>query len=343
MTNPPSFLLPDDVRVLERGWLSSNNIVCLGDAPAIIDTGHLKHAEETVTLLRDQLGTQPLATIAHTHLHSDHCGGTGTLQVIWPDTGASTLVPFESLAHVQAWDEDELTFGNTGQRCERFSASNALVPGKTVRLGKRDWEVHAAPGHDALAVLLFDPMDGLLIAGDAMWENGVGVIFPQMDASKESSLPHQGSLSPGLREAPEAARTLEDSDWFDPFLETLALIEQLSPRIVIPGHGAPFSREGGAMDAAFAAARHRIRYFKDHPAQHALYAAKVMIKYQLMDAESMPHADFKAWLNAAPLLRLAHQQHRPDLSWIDWLETLLASMFDKGTLRRTATHVFDGR
>lgn len=341
MKKPLSSLLPADVRVLERGWLSSNNIVCLGDAPAIIDTGHVKHAEQTVALLREQLGAQPLATIAHTHLHSDHCGGTGALQNAWSETGSSTLVPFESLPHVQAWDEDKLTFGNTGQRCERFLASHALVPGETVRLGHRNWEIHAAPGHDALAVLLFEPAEGLLIAGDAMWENGVGVIFPQIDGSQGRSRSHQGSSWPAPQE-PEADCTSGLSDWFDPFVETLALIEQLAPRVVIPGHGAPFSRESGAMDAAFAAARQRIKYFKDHPAQHALYAAKVMIKYQLMDAESMPHRDFEAWLHAAPMLRVAHRQHRPDLTWSEWLDTLLESLFDKGTLRRTATHVLNG-
>lgn len=342
MTKSSFSLLPADVRVLERGWLSSNNIVCLGDEPAIIDTGHVKHANQTVALLQEQLGAKPLATIAHTHLHSDHCGGTGTLQNVWAETGASTLVPIESLSHVQTWNEDELTFGNTGQRCERFTASHALVPGETVRLGNRAWEIHAAPGHDALAVLLFEPTEGLLVAGDAMWENGVGVIFPQIDGFQGGSMLQRGS-SPHVPEEPDADYASGLTDWFAPFLETLALIEQLAPRVVIPGHGAPFSRHGGAMDAAFAAARQRIRYFRDHPAQHALYAAKVMIKYQLMDAESMPHADFEAWLHSAPMLRVAHQQHRPDLSWDDWMETLLASLFDKGTLRRTATHVLDGR
>ncbi len=314
MMPTPSPLLPDDVRVLERGWLSSNNIVCLGEAPVIIDTGHTKHAGQTVTLLQELLAGQALAAIAHTHLHSDHCGGTGALQRAWPGTIDATWTPEASLQHVQLWDEDELTFGSTGQRCERFTANRGLVPGKTVRLGQHDWEIHAAPGHDALAVLLFEPVRGLLVAGDAMWENSVGVIFPQV----------------------------EGMDGFDPFLQTLDLIEDLGPRVVIPGHGAPFSRESGAMDAAFSRARQRIDYFKEHPAQHALYAAKVMIKYQLMDAEKMTHADFDAWLNAAPLMRLLHQQHRPDLAWDEWIQMLLSSLFEKGTLRRSEAHVMDG-
>ncbi|WP_051235830.1 MBL fold metallo-hydrolase [Ottowia thiooxydans] len=307
-----SSLLPADMHVMERGWLSSNNIVCLGDAPAVIDTGHTKHAAQTVTLLAKVLGDQPLATIAHTHLHSDHCGGTAALQAAWPD--ASTWVPVESLLYVQTWNKDALTFDGTGQRCDPFTASDALIPGNTVRFGNHHWEIHAAPGHDALAILLFEPEHGLLISGDAMWESSVGVIFQHIDGS----------------------------GGFDTFTDTLALIERLSPRVVIPGHGAPFSRDSGAIDAAFASARKRIEYYKDHPAQHALHAAKVMIKYQMMDFESVPHAGFEAWLNAMPLLPVLHKQHRPDVGFGEWLDLIVEPLFSKGMLRRNETHVMNG-
>jgi glyoxylase-like metal-dependent hydrolase (beta-lactamase superfamily II) len=301
------------MRVFVRGWLSSNNLLCLSEqTPALIDTGHSKHAAETVTLVRSALGDQTLARIAHTHLHSDHCGGSGALQAAWP--GARTWVPEPSLAHVQAWDEDALSFGGTGQRCDRFTASDALVPGQTVRLGDHDWEIQAAPGHDALAVLLYEPRHGVLVAGDAMWENGVGVIFPHIDGS----------------------------DGFDTFADTLKLIERMDPAVVVPGHGAPFGRAGGAIDAALARARQRIDYFNQHPAQHALYAAKVLIKYQMMDVERMPRAAFDAWLASGPSLRLLHRQHCPDLPWDDWLALILAPLFDKGALRREGDLVVDG-
>ena len=183
-----------------------------------------------------------------------------------------------------------------------------------MRLGRRDWQIHDAPGHDALAVLLFQPDSGVLMAGDALWEQGVGVIFPHISGSAG----------------------------FEPFLDTLALIERLRPAVVVPGHGAPFARAGGGIDAALERARQRIAYFASHPAQHALYAAKVLIKYQMLDAERMTRPAFRAWLGTAPVLRQLHHQHRPDLTWDDWLDAVLAQLFAKGSLRQTADEVLDG-
>ncbi|OYU79767.1 MAG: MBL fold metallo-hydrolase, partial [Burkholderiales bacterium PBB5] len=62
--------------VLERGWLSSNNLV-IHPAPGepgavLVDTGHSHHADQTLALLQRTLGHTPLARIVNTHLHSDH-------------------------------------------------------------------------------------------------------------------------------------------------------------------------------------------------------------------------------------------------------------------------------
>ena len=49
------------LHVLERGWLSSNNVLLdSGDGATLVDSGHCVHAEQTVALLRQRLGEQPL-------------------------------------------------------------------------------------------------------------------------------------------------------------------------------------------------------------------------------------------------------------------------------------------
>jgi len=70
--------------VLERDWLSSNNLLIHGaggePGAALIDSSHVCHAEQTVPLVRHALRDEPLARIVNTHLHSDHCGGNAALQ-----------------------------------------------------------------------------------------------------------------------------------------------------------------------------------------------------------------------------------------------------------------------
>lgn len=312
MSHTPSPRLPDDIRVFERGWLSSTNTLCLGPEPALIDTGHVKHATQTVALVQRELDGQPLARLAHTHLHSDHCGGTGALQAAWPE--AQTWVPGPSFDAVKNWDENHLTFMETGQRCDPFTAQHPLQPGQSVRLGQRDWQVHAAPGHDHLAVLLFEPETRILIAGDALWEHGIGIIFPQIDGV----------------------------DDFAPFGTTLDVIEALQPDWIVPGHGPALARADGGVARALEQALSRLEYFTQHPDQHAMYAAKVMIKYQLLDVEAMTHAAFQRWLDEAAILRQLHRQYWPTESWRDWLQRVIRPLISKDVLRQDATHIRDG-
>jgi glyoxylase-like metal-dependent hydrolase (beta-lactamase superfamily II) len=93
--------LPLTMRVFERGWLSSNNILLHGsdgEGATLIDSGYVSHAEQTLALVRHALRPgQTLARIVNTHLHSDHCGGNALLKGsrrIDPDSCRVTLRRF---------------------------------------------------------------------------------------------------------------------------------------------------------------------------------------------------------------------------------------------------------
>ena len=61
--------------------------------------------------------------------------------------------------------------------------------------------------------------------------------------------------------------------------DTLDLIEKLAPRTVIPGHGPVFptpARSGRSAQSA-------LDGFVQQPLKHALYAAKVLLKYKLLE------------------------------------------------------------
>ena len=170
--------LPSSVHVLERNWLSSNNVLLIGaDDTALIDSGYVTHAPQTLALVRHLLGDRPLDRLLNTHLHSDHCGGNAALQAAY---GCHTATPALEAAKVARWDEAALSFRATGQQCPRFGVDGVLAPGDSLLLGGLRWQVLAAPGHDPHALLIFCAEEGVLVSGDALWQDGFGVIFPEL-------------------------------------------------------------------------------------------------------------------------------------------------------------------
>ena len=88
----PAF--PSGMQVIERGWVSSNNIVFFDTGAdggnAVVDTGYVHHAAQTVELLRHavaqhQASGSRLSRIINTHTHSDHIGGNAALKSAWPE------------------------------------------------------------------------------------------------------------------------------------------------------------------------------------------------------------------------------------------------------------------
>jgi glyoxylase-like metal-dependent hydrolase (beta-lactamase superfamily II) len=219
---------------------------------AIVDTGYATHAPQTRALVAQALGARKLDLIVNTHLHSDHCGGNALLQAAYE---CDTLIPASESDAVRHWDEEALTFRATGQSCERFGFSGTSAPGDTLRLGGFDWSVLGAPGHDPHSLMLYCPEQRILISADALWENGFGVIFPELEG--ESGFAEQRAA--------------------------LDLIATLDVRAVIPGHGAPFSDVSRALDTASS----RLGYLLADPSRNAKNALKVLIVFKLMEVRSM--------------------------------------------------------
>ena len=287
------------LRVFERGWLSSNNILLDdGDAATLIDSGHCVHAEQTVALLRQALGPRPLRQLINTHLHSDHCGGNAALQ---REFACPVRVPSGSWRAVSEWDEQALSYAPLRQRIERYSAQGMVRGGDRLDIGDRHWQVLAAPGHDPESVMLFDAAHGVLISADALWHNGFGVVFPELDG--------------------DAA--------FHEVEGVLDLIAALPVRWVIPGHGAPFNDVAAALQRA----RSRLAGFRSDPARHLRHGAKVLLKYHLMEEQQQSLTALRAWLADMPLLAsIWTGLGRPEGSLAAWNEHLLRDMLAAGTL-----------
>lgn len=258
------------LQVLQRGWLSSNNILFADDvSPALVDTGYAIHSAQTLALVAQRLHDRPLARIVNTHLHSDHCGGNAALQDRYPQV--QTWIPEGEAAAVLAWDAHSLSYEATGQTCPRFRFDHVLRHGETLNLGNRDWQVHAAPGHDPHSVVLFQPDCRILISADALWENGFGVVFPELDGV----------------------------DAFDDVAATLDVIDQLQPLHIIPGHGAPFSDVSGALLRA----RTRLARFKTDPDIHRRHGLKVLLKFKLLEWQHISLDDLEKWCRQTPYIQ----------------------------------------
>jgi len=288
--------------VLERGWLSSNNILlhgAPGEGATLVDSGHSAQAAQTLALVRHALiGDEPLARLVNTHLHSDHCGGNAALQRAF---GMPILIPPGQWEAVLRWDEDALSYRPTGQRCDRFTAAAQIAPGTTLRCGGREWQVIESPGHDPDSVILFDAAQGVLISADALWENGFGIVFPELEGERG----------------------------FDDVAAVLDLIERLPVQWVLPGHGAAF----GDVAAALARARSRLAGFRADPQRHARHAAKVLLKYHVLEVLERPQSQLRSWFGAALLMQgIWHRIGQPQGDIQAWCDTLVAELAASGAL-----------
>ena len=269
-------VLPPSIRVLERGWLSSNSVLLFDtdDSATVVDTGYVTHKTQTVALLGHVLEGRRLARIVNTHLHSDHCGGNAELKRAF---GATILIPPGHADAVVRWDEDELTFTATGQQCDRFVHDGLIEPGSTITMGGIDWEVHGAPGHDPNSVVLWAPEPAILISADALWQHGFGVIFPELEG--ESGFAEQRCM--------------------------LELIERLAPRLVIPGHGAPFTDAHAALKRAHA----RLDGLSASLERNARHAAKVLVKFYLLEVRKIALTDLIAHVAGARYFQLINDRY----------------------------------
>ena len=255
---------------MERGWLSSNSVLLSNDQDCVlIDSGYVSHGAQTLALVQHAVGNKSLGMLINTHLHSDHCGGNALFQRSYPQL--KTYIGPGEAGYVQPWQADKLTHKASGQRCEPFTYDGLVHPGQTLNLVQREWVVLAAPGHDPHALMFWCEAEGVLISADALWENGFGIVFPE----------------------------LVGEHGFEDVGKTLDAIDALNPRIVLPGHGRAFTDVRSAIERA----RSRLAFFCERPASHTHHALKALVKFLLLDQQRMTWVELRNWVVDASLMR----------------------------------------
>ena len=264
----PRVSLPPSLRVIERGWLNSNQVVMLSPGDnVLVDSGYCTHRERTLELLasREGLDRQPLERLVNTHCHSDHMGGNAAVASQY---GCRITIPAGEVKHVEPWTDQSVWMSEFDQRADPFHFDDTLGAGDAFDGGGLEWQCHAAPGHDMDALMFFAPRERILISGDALWRNGMGFVWP----------------CEGDNPFIAAAR------------EALATIERLDPAIVLPGHGEPFFDWRGSV----AAVREKLDACERDPRKAARHMLKSMFVFALLDKQSMPLAQARSYFERVP-------------------------------------------
>lgn len=301
-----SVTLPDDVQVIERGWLSSNNVL-LGDGAeaTLVDSGYQTHAAQTVALVRTALEGRSLTHLVNTHSHSDHIGGNAAVRRAF---GCEIVVPAGMADAVERWDEDALLLSIADQVGEPFSVDATIEPGGRVTMGGRDWDVLEAPGHDMDAVVFHDTERRILISGDALWRDGFGILF---------------------------AEVLGSGDGIGATRRTLEAISRLSVDVVIPGHGEPFVEFDDALERAFG----RLAAFEADGARIARNAIRACISFRLMDLRAMDIDELVVHMGEVTLYREANTRFL-GLSANELADWLVGDLVRAGVARREGGRLF---
>ena len=297
--NRPKF--PLQMRVFVRDWLSANNVVLKGgDGNVIIDTSYVRHAPLTLALVASRQGVDGggLAKIVNTHCHSDHMGGNAALKRAY---GCPIAVPEGEAPLVACWDTKALLLDYADQSADRFDVDETLRADTAYVWGDLEWRALAAPGHDMRALVFYNPEHRILISGDALWENGYGLVMPEeMDSA---ALP--------------ATRA------------TLEMLATLDVRIVIPGHGEPFTEFAPAVERALK----RTAAFEADPTRLARHALNVVLMFALLDRQRLSLAELPAYVDRVEIYREFNARffREPPNKLASWLVNALETV---GAVRR---------
>jgi glyoxylase-like metal-dependent hydrolase (beta-lactamase superfamily II) len=268
-------MLPRCVRVIIRDWLNSNHIVLIGrQRTVMIDSGYGRDTAQTLSKVDEVLAGRPLDWLVNTHCHSDHMGGNA---VVRNAHRCRVSIPRDEAPLIDAWDEQALWLSYADQRCERFSFDDTVAPGDEFDWGDLHWRAIAAPGHDMAALMYFSKETGVLISGDALWENGFGILLPGPDRNTRLA----------------ATRA------------TLENIAHLPVRTVIPGHGQPFADVGAALERSL----QRLAAFERDELRMVRNVLKVMFVFSLMDRRRLAVDELDDYLESVPLYADFNRQY----------------------------------
>jgi len=116
---------------------------------------------------------------------------------------------------------------------------------------------------------------------------------------------------------------------------TLDLIERLNPKTVVPGHGRVFAYAPQVL----ARARQRLDSFINNPSRHAHHAAKVLLKFKLLETQRQDFEAFAQWALETPYFTQIKAKFFADISAREWIGQLSAELVAAGVAQRDGSSI----
>ncbi|MGI4955699.1 MAG: MBL fold metallo-hydrolase [Janthinobacterium lividum] len=247
---------------LQRDFPSANSVLLEGPLPVLVDTGAPGDDGAVLAWLN---GRRPVLVV-NTHWHSDHTGGNQA----WSRRGVPIAAAEAEAVIVNAGDLDACRSRWLRQQVPPYRVDQMLNPGAILNTGTASWQVVGLPGHTAAQIGLFEPVSGVLVAGDAVHESDLGWL--DLDAD------------PTALEGAAAS---------------LDLIAALGPRLMLSGHGPAITDVPGALQRA----RRRLASWREQPERIAWHACKRILGHLLFTEGGLARSDVPGTLLDAPWFR----------------------------------------
>jgi hypothetical protein len=155
---PELMKLPDSIQVIERGWLSSNNVLLFeGESATLVDAGYVGHAPQTVALVKSALAARRgspgwAASSIPTRIPTTSAAMPRCRP---PSAAASSFPPASS-----AWLPSGIPMPCCSIRPNSRASASPTMGDRRRRefeMGGLVWNAIAAPGHDMEALIYHCP------------------------------------------------------------------------------------------------------------------------------------------------------------------------------------------
>ncbi|BEQ15673.1 MBL fold metallo-hydrolase [Desulfoferula mesophila] len=258
--------LTDELFFIQRGWLNGNHLVFTGGPRTLIDTGYIRDAAETESLIAQcGLEIEQVELIVNTHAHCDHIGGNAEFQ---RRSGCKVALHMIERYFVDQRNDWATWWGYYRQDAAFFPTHYSLTDGEVLTLGEMNWLVLHTPGHAMGQIALYCLDTGWLVSADTLWGGDFGVLTTRVE---------------GL-DAPFRLR------------ESLERLSRLKVQKILPGHGPILDDAPAAIQACLA----RVEAFIEDPRRMAQDQVRKILLYTVLMRGPLHREGLRDLLMASP-------------------------------------------